>query len=178
MVATATLDNLFLWLSTIAGFAILIWLFAGKKFGAERRTILQTINRMLDARAARIDAQLRVAEESRAEAVKGRQEAEAEIVRARDEAAAIVSRAHGMLGSIRAEMVSDAEREKNRIVEQAREEIEAEQNRAILTLRAQAADLAVDAAREVLHRSMDESADHAIIMRALTEDAPNGASHA
>jgi F-type H+-transporting ATPase subunit b len=174
MVATNTTNNLFLWLSTIGGFAVLIWLFAGKRWGSDRRSILQIVNSLLDARAARIDAQLKVAEESRVEAKLAHEESQAQIEHAHQEAATIVARAEGMLASLHQEMVNDAEHEKNRIIEQAREEIGAERNRAILTLRSRAADVAVDAAREVLRRTIDDDTDHQIITRALAEDSPNG----
>lgn len=179
MLATSFIHNFELWLGEALGFALLVAFFVVKKFGKgdNRRSILQIVNGILDQRAARIDAQLRAAEESRAEARHAREEGQAQISRAREEAEHIVERAQGMRGSLREEFIASAEEEKNRIVAQARDEIEAERNRAVLELRTQAADAAIDAARDVLRQTMDDPTDRSIIERALNAE-PNGHAEA
>jgi F-type H+-transporting ATPase subunit b len=132
------------------------------------------VRSILDARAAKIDEQLRAAEESRAEAQKAHEEAQAEIARAHEESKAIIERAESMSVSLREEMVVTAEADKDRIVAQARDEIEAERNRAVMELRTRAADVAIEAAREVLKQTMDQNADRAFIDRALLESARDG----
>lgn len=174
--ASFSVDNFLLWLSELIGFLLLIAFFVFKRFGKgeNRRSIAETISRILDARAARIDEQLRAAEESRAEAQKAHEEAQAEIAHAHEESEAIVARAESMSRSLREEMAITAEADKNRIVAQARDEIVAERNRAVTELRTRAADVAIDAAREVLKSTMDSNADRAFIDRALVEAARNG----
>jgi F-type H+-transporting ATPase subunit b len=172
VVTGVTTDAVVLWVGEFVGFVVLVGAFLFIKFNG--RSAIDIVKAALDARSARIDVQLRIAEESRVEAEKAHEDARAEIAKAHEEAATIISRAEAMLSSLHEEIVAEADREKQRIVEQAREEIEAERNRAIVTLRTRAADVAVDAAHEVLRRSMDEQTDHAIIVRALAGDAPNG----
>jgi F-type H+-transporting ATPase subunit b len=179
--ASFSIDNFLLWLSELVGFLLLIAFFVFKRFGKgeKRRSIAQTVAGVLDARAAKVDEQLRAAEESRAEAQKAHEEAQAEIARAHEESKAIITRAESMSQSLREEMVVTAEADKNRIVAQARDEIEAERNRAVTELRTRAADVAIDAAREVLKQTMDQSADQAFIDRALLETTrdSNGSDH-
>ncbi|GEM_PF-6584768 len=168
--AANTVTNLLLWVAELAGFLLLVGCVVAvrlKSFGG--RSIAQWIGGALDARAARIDAQLRLAEESRAEAEQAREEARAEIARAHEEAGSIVARAEGIRGSLRDELATEAEAEKSRIIGQAKDEIEAERNRAILELRVRAADAAVDAAREVLARTLDDQTDRRIVAQALRE---------
>lgn len=173
---TETVHNLLLWVGEFLGFLLLIWFFVAKKFGSKRRSILQTVNGILDARAARIDAQLRMAEESREEARKAHEQAQDEIAQAHEEAREIVARAQGLTETLRDQLSRGAEEEKERIVAQARMEIEAERNRAVLELRTKAADVAIDAAREVLREALDESTDRAIVERALAEDEIDGSN--
>ena len=165
-------NHLLLWIGEVIGFAILAWFFAGKKFGANRKSALDLVNGVLDSRAARVDAQLKIAEESKAEAAQARQEAQAAIGHAREEALHIVERSHGMESALREEMTTTAEDDRNRILAQAREAIEGERNRAIQELRSKAADVAVDAAREVLRRTMDEKAERHLVLRALSDEPP------
>ena len=168
-VVAVTSHNFLLWLSTFLGFLGIILFFTLVRF--KGTSIWGLLQKGLDSRAARIDAQLRMAEESQAAAAKARQEAEAEIAAARQEAAGITDRAHQIKGSLREELEAAAELEKQRIVGQAKDEIEAERNRAITQLRSQAGDVAVEAAREVLRQTIDERIDQEIIVRALAGNA-------
>lgn len=173
---STTTNNLLLWISDIIGFSLLVAFFVW--FAPRRilrgRSIGSLMRGAIDARAVAIETQLRLAEESRVVAQKAHEEAEAEIAHAHEEAAQIVERATGMRQSLQQELVQAAEEEKQRIISQARDEIEAERNRAILDLRSRAADVAVDAAGEILRRSMDTRVDHEIIMRALAEGPEAG----
>lgn len=175
VVAAISSHNLLLWVGEVVGFAVLVWVFAGLRLRfLGNQTALGMAKSSLDARAARVDAQLRLAEESRAEAQKAHEEAQAEIVGAREEAARILERVEGIQVSLRAELAAAAEDQKTRIISQAREEIEAERNRAVLELRTKAADTAVEAAREVLRRTMDDATDREIIGRAMAQQPSSG----
>src|SRR5207302_1290283 len=102
---TQTVHNLLLWLGELGGFALLVYWFAGKRWGMLKgKSIWGMMRNALDARASRIDAQLRMAEESRAEARRAHEEAQAEIAKAHEEAEQIVSRAEGMTTSLRQEL--------------------------------------------------------------------------
>lgn len=173
-VVGVTVHNFLLWLGSFIGFALLVASFVLIKVGGS--SVAARFGKALDARAARIEAQLRLADENQAAARRAHEEAQAVIAQAHTEAAEIVARAEGLKGSLRHELAAAAEEDKNRIVGQAREEIEAERNRAILELRARASDVAVDAAREVLRQTVDAKTDQALIRRALSEDNGNGRS--
>ena len=169
-----TQDNFLLWLGSFGGFAILILVFSVVRIKGD--SIAGRVGALLDARAARIDAQLKMAQENTEAARKAHEEGEDEIARARVEAGQIVERAQSLTGSLRDELAAAAEQDKNRIVGQAIEEIQTERNRAIMELRSRAADVAVDAARVVLLRTLDERTDRDIIAKALVDDSPNGES--
>lgn len=173
--AAISIHNFLLWVGELVGFLILVYFFVGiKRFGPNRRSVLAIINAGLDARAARVNAQLRVAEESRAEARRAHEDAQMEIAQAHEEALRIVERAQNMRGALREELTAAADHERDRIIAQARDEIGAEGNRAVLALRQGAADLVIEAAGEVLRRTMDEPTDRAVIVRALTLPANQG----
>ncbi len=167
---TETVKNLALWVAELIGFLLLVWFFVSKRFGSQRKSVIGMIGGILDARASRIDALLRAAEESREEARLAHEQVQAEIAEAHREAEAIVLRAQAMSTSLREEAVVTAEADKQRIIAQARDEIEAEQSQALMELRSRAADVAIDAAQEVLRRTMNDQSDRRIIETALADD--------
>jgi F-type H+-transporting ATPase subunit b len=171
-VVAITSHNFELWLGSLISLLVLVALAMFLRLRG--KTLVSFIATMLDRRADQIEAQLKMAEQNRQAAQKAHDEAEAEIAEARREAADIVSRAESIKGALRTELATAADQDRDRIVGQAREAIENERNRAILELRTRAADVAVDAAREVLRRTVDAGVDQQIISRALTETESNG----
>ncbi|HZT96219.1 MAG TPA: F0F1 ATP synthase subunit B [Chloroflexota bacterium] len=172
--ATDAVRNLVLWVAELAGFLVLIGFFAFKKFGKDRKSAVGMINGVLDARAARIEAQLQAAEVSREQARQAHEAAQAEIAEARQEAVRIVERAENMSVSLREEALVTAEADKERIIAQAKDEIEAERNQAVLELRSRASDVAVEAAREVLSRTMNDQIDRRMIEEAMVRETEDG----
>jgi F-type H+-transporting ATPase subunit b len=117
-----------------------------------------------------------MADQNQAAARLAREQAEAEIAEARTEADGIVKRAEEMKQSLRDELLSAAEADKDRIIAQAKDEIEAERNRAVMELRSRAGEVVIDAAREVLQRTVDERVDRGIVARALVDEQAGGAA--
>jgi F-type H+-transporting ATPase subunit b len=166
--------DVLLWIGEFLAWVALIFVVLFKRFGTRQQSLIQIITTMLDGYAKRTEEQLQIAQENREQAARAHQEAATQIAQARDEAKQIVERARTMSQTLRKEMIEAAEQERARIVAQAREEIESERNRAVLELRARAADLVVDAAREVLERTIDAETDRQIIGQALQHHLPNG----
>jgi F-type H+-transporting ATPase subunit b len=131
------------------------------------KTLGQTMNGLLDARAAQIESQLQAAERSREEAARIRAESEQDIARAHAEAEAIVARAGQTSDAIRHELQERAQEEYQRIVAQAKTQIDYERQQAEMQIRRNAADVVVDAARQIVERRLDANADEAIINEAI-----------
>jgi F-type H+-transporting ATPase subunit b len=163
-------DNYFLWWGAqIVAVAVLVYLALRWKPGfLNGRSIGGTITDVLDRREAQIRDQLEAAERSRQEAARIREAAQQDIAEARAEAELIVSRAHQTSEAIGQEMEERARREYDRVVGQARAEIDYERRQAELALRRRAADIVVDAAGQVIARNLSEEADRRIIRDSLS----------
>lgn len=171
MVLTSVLaQNYFLWWAAqIVAVAILIWLFLRWRPGfLGRRTVKEAVRDALNARSSQIQQQLSAAEEARREAERMHQESQAEIEKARQESGVIIERAARTSDAIREEMRSRANEEYQRIVGQARDEIEYERRQAELALRQRAADIVVDAARQVVQNYLEASTDRRLIDESLS----------
>lgn len=158
------------WLAQVLGIAILVTVFLRWRPGfLGRRTIGQTLNQVLDARSAAIQEQLEAADRSREEAERLHAAAQQDVERAKVEAGEIVERASHTSESIGAELEKRAREEYERIVAQARSQIEYERERAIAALRRNAADVVVDAAREVVERTLEPEGDRRVIETSLDD---------
>jgi F-type H+-transporting ATPase subunit b len=156
------------WIAQIAAVAIIVALFLRwRPQFLGRRTIGETFNQALDARSASIREQLEAAQRSREEAERLHAEAQQDVERARQEAREIVERASHTSESIGAELEKRAREEYDRIVGQARSQIEYERERAVTSLRRNAADVVVDAAREVVKRTLEPEGDRRVIETSL-----------
>lgn len=158
------------WIAQVLAVAILVILFLRWRPGfLGGRTIGETVNRSLDARADAIQEQLEAAERSRQEAARLREEAQRDVERARTESREIVERASHTSAAIGADLERRAREEYDRIVGQARSQIEFERERAIGALRRRAADIVVDAAREVVEATIEPQSDRRVIETSLSE---------
>lgn len=98
-----------------------------------------------------------------------RAEREAALDEARAEAQAMIARATKIAEDSRAEIVAQARREAEKATEQARQAITAEKDRALLELRSQVADLALEAAAKLVRRQMDEPTQRQLVQEFLAE---------
>lgn len=161
--------NVYLWWAAqLVAIAILVLLFLRwrPKFTG-RRTIGEIVGSLLDAREAQIRQQLAAADEAREEARRLHEEAQQDIERARGEAEEIVTRATRTSELIREDMDRHAREEYDRIVAQARVEIDLERERAESALRRRAADIVIDAAGQVVERELTPQADAGLINSSL-----------
>lgn len=157
------------WIAQVVAVAILVVLFLRWRPGfLGGRTIGETLNRTLDARSDAIRDQLEAAQRSREEAQRLHAEAQEDVERARVEAREIVERASHTSEAIGSDLEKRAREEYERIVGQARSQIEFERERAISALRRNAADVVIDAAREVVQRTLEPESDRRVIEDSLT----------
>ncbi|MGI8826307.1 MAG: F0F1 ATP synthase subunit B [Chloroflexota bacterium] len=133
------------------------------------RTVKDTVNQALEQREDQIREQLSAAQRSREEAERIREESKKDIARAKEEAGAIVARASTTSDSILQDLQVRARAEYERIVSQARVQIDFERQQAEAALRRRAADVVVDAAGQVLQRNLDAETDRHIIGSSLSE---------
>ncbi len=156
------------WIAQVVAVAILVVLFLRWQPGfLGGSTIGETLGRILDARSDAIRDQLEAAQRSREEAERLHAEAQNDVERARAEAREIVDRAAHTSEAIGAELEKRAREEYERIVGQARSQIDFERERAISALRRNAADVVIDAAREVVGRTLDPEGDRRVIENSL-----------
>jgi F-type H+-transporting ATPase subunit b len=129
-----------------------------------------------EARQRQVAEQLTAAEKTRAEAEERLKEADAQLREARRHAAEIIEGANRTAELLRADLRKQAEEEANRIIENARRDIEAERQKALQSVRSQVADLVVAATERVVGESLDGERHRQLIEKAITEVAGNGAS--
>lgn len=166
--ATLSSDYAIWLIADVVAVAILVWAFLRwRPSFLGGRTIGQTVNRLLVDREDQIRTQLDEAQRSREEAARIREQSAGQIDQARREADEIVARAAQTSDAIQRELERRAQEEYDRIVGQAKSEIELERERAELALRRRAADIVVDAAREVVRRNLDAGTDDQLIVESL-----------
>ena len=121
------------------------------------------IMKALEERRTKIADGLAAAEEGQREREKGKTEAAEIVEQAKVQAQEIVSRAEKRGNELIEESKTDARVEGERIVAAARSEIEMEGNRAREELRQQIAQLAVEGARQILHKEVDPEAHEELL---------------
>jgi len=164
------------WLAQIIAIAILVILFLRWRPGfLSGKTVGETLGAALDARKGQIEEQLAAAERSRQEAARIREQSAQDVARAREEAEGIVSRAAETSQAIQKDIEARAHEEYDRIVGQARNEIESERRQAELALRRRAADIVVDAAQQIVERHLDDESDQRLIQESVSH-LGNGSS--
>lgn len=172
VLAASTLSGNYLvwWVAQLVALALIVFLVLRWRPGfLGGNTIGQTVNASLDGRAAQIKEQLEAAERSRQEAERIRQQSAQDVTQAREEADAIVARATETSQAILKDIETRAREEYDRIVGQARNEIDAERRQAELALRRRAADIVVDAARQIVEKNLDAESDQRLIRESVTQ---------
>lgn len=163
--------NYLVWLlSEVVAVGILVALFVWWRPGfLGGKTIRQTAADALEARQAQIKEQLESAQRSREEAARIREQAAQDIDAAHRESVEIVERAGHTSDAIKDEMRKRAQEEYDRIVGQAKSEIDLERERAELALRRRAADIVVDSAGQIIGRDLQPQADRRLIDQSLDD---------
>ncbi len=135
------------------------------------------IAKMLDDRRNRIETGLRDAEQAR----KDREQAQAEhvivLAEARREANDILNRAQKIAQESREADIAATREELERLRQRAADDIGAEKQRAMADLRAEVANLALEAAAKVVGESMDDARQRRLVEEFLRESATPGRSN-
>ncbi len=139
-------------------------------FGVLARILLPRITRTLEARTDQIEGGLRRAEEAQAEASRVLAEYRAQLAQARHEAARIREAAKEEAAQIVAQGRAEGAAERQRIIDSASAQIEADRQHALASLRAEVGALAVELAGRIVGESLaDEARQARMVDRFLAE---------
>ncbi len=136
-----------------------------------RYVLLPPIQRVMNDRAATIQADRDAADAAKAKLSGAASELDDQLAGVRAEAASIIDDARTEAEAERQRLAARAEREVTAMKEIAETEIARERDEAMAALRPQVADLAVGAASKVMNRQVDASSARPVIDRFL--DNPN-----
>ncbi len=137
-----------------------------------QRVAYKPLLRIMDARSARIRADLDEARRLREESERDRETYRAQLNRVRDEARGVLEEANNVAARIREQAIIDAEAQNHVSLQRARDEIAREKEHAIAELRREVGDLAIQVATQVLGRSMDTSDQRRLVDEALARVEP------
>jgi F-type H+-transporting ATPase subunit b len=155
---------------SIIPFAIVLLLFW--------RIVLPRLQKTLDERSSAIEGGIAQAESAQAEAKEALEKYNALLAEARAEASDIRDKARSEGQVILAEMKENAQAEANRIAANASAQIEAERHQAVLSLRKEVGNLALDLASAVVQERLSEDAKAASVIDKLLADIDKEAAAA
>lgn len=130
-----------------------------------------SIIRAAEARQRAVAAELEAAEKARQEAEGRIKEAQAQLDQARASAQEIVNGAGRSAEQLRAELTERANEEARRISERAQQDIEAERQKALDSVRQEVAALVVEATERVVGETLDQPKHRKLIEQAIDEVA-------
>lgn len=150
----------------IAAFVVLYFLMS--KF------VFPPLNQLLEERRANIEGRLEQAERALRESEELRERRRAQLEAARDEATQIVDRGRRIGEETRQDIVAQAEAEAARKLAQADAQIAAERERAIVEVRTDVGELAVQLAERIVGEAMDAELQQRVVGRFVEELATGG----
>jgi F-type H+-transporting ATPase subunit b len=121
------------------------------------------IVKMLDERERTIRDAIEQAKKERAEAERLLAEQKASLAGAQREAAELAKRSQQDIEALRQDLTARARKEADDLVAQARKQIVEEKAKAVAEIKGLAADLAIEAARKLIHASLDEKSQRALV---------------
>ncbi len=134
-----------------------------------RATAWKPIINALDEREKSIQAAIDRAEQARIEAEKILAENKAMLAKAQLEADRIIQESRQSAEKVRSEIIEKASIESRKMLEEAKTTIELEKQRALLALRNEVVELAVQSAERIIRRKLDTELHKEIIANALNE---------
>jgi F-type H+-transporting ATPase subunit b len=134
------------------------------------RVVLPRLQKTLDERSAAIEGGIAQAENAQAEAKEALDKYNALLAEARAEAAGIRDQARAEGSQILQEMKTSAQAEADRIAQSAKAQIEAERHQAVVSLRKEVGNLALDLASAVVQERLSEDAKAASVIDKLLAD--------
>ena len=133
------------------------------------RFAYKPILRLMDQRAERIRESLEAADTARQEAASSQEAIQEQITEARREGQRIMDQAREASERFRTEEMDKARQEAEAFVERAKEDIARERDTALQEVRASFGDLAITAAERVIRSSLDRQAHEELINQVLEE---------
>ena len=127
------------------------------------------ILRLIDQRAEKIRESLEAADIARQEAASSQEAIQEQITEARREGQRIMDQAREASERFRTEEMDKARQEAESFVERAKEDIARERDTALQEVRASFGDLAITAAERVIRSSLDRQAHEELINQVLEE---------
>ena len=129
----------------------------------------KAIFRLMDQRAERIRESLEAADSARQEAASSQEAIQEQVTEARREGQRIMDQAREASERFRTEEMDKARQEAEAFVERAKEDIARERDTALQEVRANFGDLAITAAERVIRSSLDRQAHEELINQVLEE---------
>jgi len=127
------------------------------------------ILQMIETREKTIADAIESAKKERAEAEKARAEMQAALEQAREESAQLVRRNQQEVAAAKAELMAAAKKESEQLLAAARKTIGEEKRQALAELRAQAVDIAIDAAGRLVQMNMDPAKQRQLVEEYLAQ---------
>lgn len=144
-----------------AGFLLLLYILG--------RFLYRPVLGMLETREEEIRARYADADQARAQAAEIRRDYETRMSQADAEARDRIHDGIREGQAMRAELVAQAQQERERIIQQGYREISEEREKMVYLVRENVANMAVDAAGRIISRSMDDSTHRALVQEFLAE---------
>lgn len=135
------------------------------------RYVYPRVMEAAEARQKAIAAELEEAEKARQEAQKQLADAQKQLDDARAQAQDVIAGAGRSADQLREELKQKAEEDAKRLVERSREEIVAERQKALDSVRREVAELVVEATERVIGESLDDARHKKLIDNAIKEVA-------
>ena len=133
------------------------------------RLLFKPLLARMDERSAKISRGLEDAEVAARDRELARAEREAAVSEARKEAAALLANANKIATDTRDDILTKARADAEKVTDRAREEITAEKEKAMAELRAQVADLALEAAGRLVRSDMNATTQRRLVEEFLAE---------
>jgi len=127
------------------------------------------ILQMMETREKTIADAIESAKRERAEAEKARADMQQGLERAREESAQLVRKNQQEVAAAKAELIAAAKKESEELLVQARKTISEEKRQALAELRAQAVDIAIEAAKRLVQMNMDEKKQKQLVEEYLSQ---------
>jgi F-type H+-transporting ATPase subunit b len=150
-------------------------------FGLLAKMLMPRIQKTLADRTDAIEGGIKRAEEAQAEAGRVLEQYRAQLAEARHEAARLREEAREQGAQIKAELREQGEAERQRLIDAASAQIEADKRQALISLRAEIGSLSVELASRVVGESLeDEARQRRIVDRFLAqlEEQPGNSAEA
>jgi F-type H+-transporting ATPase subunit b len=145
--------NLMFW--TLIIFAIVYFVLS--------RYAFKPITAAVDAREKALEEAIEGAKRDREEAAKLLEAHQAAIEAARGEAQKLIAEGRGVSEKMRADLLEQTRKEQQDMLERARREIDSEKEKAILSLRKEAVDLALAGASKVIEQNLESSKNRKLV---------------